>query len=129
MMSDSLDLIVGRRLTADEVSALPATIRERVYLNWDADNTATATLIPKYEEPGRLRCNMATRCERAGECAMGRRHNEPVPSGKCYDVKPYVPGGVHVWDETVEANAPREGSAVARTLDADVRPLDSERQA
>ena len=113
-MNDSLDLIVGRRLTADEVATLPATIRERVYLNWDADNTATATLIPQYEEPGRLRCCKATQCERASECAAGRRHNEPMRSGKCYDIKPYISGGVHVWDETVEANARLDRQEEAR---------------
>ena len=108
-MNDSLDLIVGRRLTADEVATMPTVIRELVYLSWDADNTATATLKEWSKEPGRLRCCQATRCERVSECAAGRLHNEPMRSGKCYDVKPYVSGGVQVWDEVAEANAPRQG--------------------
>jgi len=46
-------------------------------------------------------CNAAATCERSGECAAGKPHPRDSQSNRpylCYDHKPYVPGGVYVYN-------------------------------
>lgn len=50
-----------------------------------------------------LRCCAAAICERAAYCASGQPHKtldvKRAQGYRCYDIKPYEPGGRFVWEE------------------------------
>ena len=58
----------------------------------------------KHEGGNMVRCSMAGTCRRAEFCAAGKPHEPDLildAGGRCYDVVPYIEGGVFVWSAAI----------------------------
>ena len=98
-MSSGRDPCHGRIIHRDQLHMFDL---DGYRLNWRPDNTARVTRIQQ-DTTGFVRCSAASCCGIADICAFGKPHpprdhgDEP---SRCYDHKPYIPGGVLVWAES-----------------------------
>jgi hypothetical protein len=76
-------------------------------LSWSPDNTARVFEIPPQEIANAVRCCKWATCREAEFCCAGRPHEyDGRKTERCFDRRPYIAGGVLVWDEPVKANIP-----------------------
>lgn len=78
-----------------------------------------------------VRCSMAGTCRKAGYCQAGKPHEPDMfldAAGRCYDVTPYVEGGVFVWGAAVGAEYPahQPGHGAGRVTAETPQPLNPE---
>ena len=94
--------LVGQRIHLTEVGQYNL---DGFRLSWSADNMARVSAIEPPEIPNAVRCHKWATCRVAEFCCAGKPH---APDGhkaeRCYDHKPYIDGGVLVWDVPVKAN-------------------------
>jgi hypothetical protein len=105
----TLTPLVGQRIHLNELSKYNL---DGWLVSWDPDNFATCRPIPREMPPNAIRCCRWATCKAAFNCAFGTPHAPHLcdSAERCFDVRPYVNGGVMVWAVPVRANDQAETS-------------------
>ena len=98
----TLKPLVGERIHLTELSQYNL---DGFRLSWSADNTARVSAIEPPEIPNAVRCHKWATCRVAEDCCAGKPHAPPHGKAeRCFDHRPYIDGGVLVWEVPVKAN-------------------------
>lgn len=98
MSKDLMRLTDGDRIHLTELSDYSL---DGFRLSWDPDNFAIARAIEPPFIANAVRCCKWATCQAAESCCGAKPHSHASGSQRCYDHKPYIQGGVLVWDDPV----------------------------